>query len=377
LSSAPDFIPQTNPLASYLAHKDEINEAIDKVLRKGQYILGEEAKQFEDNFGLYLHGAQVVGTGSGTDAIHLALLVCGIGQNDVVVTVSHTAVATVAAIHLAGAKAAFVDIDPVTFTMSPQSLEELLPVFRRNFGSRLKAILPVHLYGNPADMKRIKRIADSHELIVIEDCAQSHGAEIDSKKTGTWGIIGAFSFYPTKNLAAIGDGGAIVTSNAELSEKAKFLREYGWKERYISSEYGMNTRLDELQAAILNVKLKYLDQEIKRRREIADLYDSLLTEFPITIPSKSSVYHQYVICVENRDSLRQHLQKDFIGTAIHYPLPVHLQPAYLEESIPYRKNLMETEKVCRQILSLPLYPELENSKVIRVGEQIRKWFNQH
>jgi dTDP-4-amino-4,6-dideoxygalactose transaminase len=220
-------------------------------------------------------------------------------------------------------------------------------------------------------------MADSYNLYLIEDCAQSHGASIDGKKTGTWSDIAAFSFYPTKNLAAIGDGGAIVTSNAEFAKRAKILREYGWKERYISSEYGMNTRLDELQAAILNVKLKYLDEENKRRQEIAALYDSVLSGLPLTLPSKCSVYHQYVIRMNDRDSLKRYLQENSIGTAIHYPLPIHLQPAYCDSAIVNREKLVETETAYGQILSLPIYPQLQNDDVIRIADEIRNWFKQN
>jgi dTDP-4-amino-4,6-dideoxygalactose transaminase len=370
-----EWIPQANPLASYLAHKEEIDNAVLSALNGGHYILGEATREFESNLADYLGARHVIGTGSGTDALHLAFLCCGIGKEDVVITVSHTAVATAAAIQLVGASPAFVDVDPVSLTMSASSLEQAVPTLKKQFGSRLKAVVPVHLYGNPADMKSILKIANAHDLLVIEDCAQSHGAEIEGKKTGTWSDLSAFSFYPTKILAAIGDGGAVITSNPQIAERANVLREYGWKERYISSEYGMNTRLDEIQAAILNVKLKYVEEENVRRKQIASLYDSLLTGLPVQLPSNHSVYHQYVIRTIQRDALKSFLQEKSIGTAIHYPVPVHLQPAYREQAEVYRKDLVETERACEQILSLPIYPQLQNDQVIRVGEEIRSWFH--
>ena len=293
-------IPQTDPRANYLAHKDEIDAAIAAVLAGGRYILGEQVAAFEREFAAYLgagstEGAtHAIGVGSGTDALHLALRACGIGPGDRVFTVSHTAVATVAAIELAGATPVLVDIDPATFTMDPNRLEEAV---RRDEGgnssnvkrhssivTRHSAIIPVHLYGHPADMAAILEIARRYDLWVIEDCAQAHGATIDGQKTGTFGDIAAFSFYPTKNLGALGDGGAVVTSDPALAEQTRLLREYGWRERYVSAIPGLNSRLDELQAAILRVKLRYLDAENARRRALAAEYDRLLADSSVRTP---------------------------------------------------------------------------------------------
>ncbi len=315
--------------------------------------------------------------GSGTDALHLALRACGIGPGDRVFTVSHTAVATVAAIELAGATPVLVDIDPATFTMDPNRLEEAVgadegrrtkdeghvnrPSSLVSVVRRRSAIIPVHLYGHPADMAAILEIARRYDLWVIEDCAQSHGATIDGQKTGTFGDIAAFSFYPTKNLGALGDGGAVVTSDPALAEQTRLLREYGWRERYVSAIPGLNSRLDELQAAILRVKLRYLDAENARRRALAAEYDRLLADSsvrtPITRPDVSHVFHQYVIRSGRRDALQAYLRSQGIGTLIHYPAPVHAQPAYAGR-ISIGEGLPHTEAAAREILSLPMFPEL-------------------
>ena len=370
------MIPQASPRASYLAHKDEIDAAVARVLAGGQYITGFETIGFEKEFGEYLGGLEVIGTGSGTEAIHLALRALGIGNGDVVITVSQTAGATVTAIELAGAIPALVDIHPRSFTIATNTLEESVAQFRCVYGDRLKAIIVVHLYGNPADMIKVKEISSRERLLVIEDCAQAHGASIDHQKVGTWGDIAAFSFYPTKNLAAAGDGGAVATANRQIAEKARMIHEYGWKERYVSFIPGMNTRLDELQAAILRVKLKYLDVENSRRRKIAEMYSELLPEGSVITPqvTKSSyhVYHQYVIRTQKRDELRKFLEANSIQTGIHYPLPVHLQPAYKQRLLT-NGPLSVTESVCHEILSLPVFPQLTDEQVLRVGQTILEW----
>jgi dTDP-4-amino-4,6-dideoxygalactose transaminase len=247
------LILPADPRANYLAHKEDVCRAIHRVLDSGKYILGNEVSAFELEFASYIGVADATGVNSGTDALHLALRACGIKPGDLVCTVSHTAVATVAAIELCGAIPLFIDIDPGSYNMDPNYLEDMVKkvrLKRRSINSRLKAVVPVHLYGHPADMPAIMSIANNYELRVIEDCSQSHGATIQGRKTGTWGDMGAFSFYPTKNLGAIGDGGAVVSSDVELTTQVKLLREYGWRERYISEMTGMNSRLDEIQAAI-------------------------------------------------------------------------------------------------------------------------------
>jgi dTDP-4-amino-4,6-dideoxygalactose transaminase len=376
-----EFLLPTNPRAFYLAHKGEIDAAIAKVLNGGWYILGEETDAFEQEFAHYLGARYAIGVASGTDALHLALRASGIGPGDAVATVSHTAVATVAAIELAGAAPVFVDVDPAMFTMDPNRLEDAIKEhqvgLKPTAKGRLKAIIPVHLYGQPADMPAIMDIARRHAMYVIEDCAQSHGASIDGLKTGVWGNLAAFSFYPTKNLGALGDGGALATNDRELAERIRLLREYGWRERYVSELPGLNTRLDELQAAILRVKLHYLDQENTRRRDLARLYDSFLSATTLTLPKvrvdAHHVYHQYVVRSERRDALKVFLQENAVGTLIHYPLPVHLQPAYQGRIFIGPGGLEHTERVYREILSLPMHPQMSDEQVQRVSDLILRW----
>ena len=341
------------------------------------YILGEEVARFEEEFAHYLGVQHAVGVGSGTDALHIALRACGVGPADTVLTVSHTAVATVAAIELTGATAVLTDIDPATATMDVNSLADAI---QKQRSGRIKAIIPVHLYGQPADMPAIMTIAERHGLKVIEDCAQSHGAALDGRKTGTWGHVAAFSFYPTKNLGAMGDGGAVVTNDRALADRLRLLREYGWRERYVSDFAGLNTRLDELQAAVLRVKLRYLDKENARRRELARIYDAILSATPVTAPRgwqrADHVYHQYVVQSDRRDALRSFLKANGVGTLIHYPVPVHMQPAYQGRVVPNGAILSHTETICRLILSLPMHPQLTDAEAHEVGELIVRWTRQ-
>ncbi|WHZ20898.1 MAG: hypothetical protein OJF47_000010 [Nitrospira sp.] len=369
-------IPAANPLAAYLARQPEIDQAIRRVLSGGRYILGPEAHAFEQEFASYLGARFAVGVGSGTEALHGALRVCGIGSGDTVITVSHTAVATVAAIELAGAIPLLVDIDPQRYTLDPNRLEDTL---RANRSLRIKALIPVHLYGHPVDMPSIMSIAERFGLRVIEDCAQSHGASIDGRKTGTWGHLAAFSFYPTKNLGAFGDGGALVTNDSNLAERATLFREYGWRERYISESPGANSRLDELQAAILRVKLKFLDQDNAKRREVASQYDSMLSASQLVLPycgpGISHVYHQYVIRTRRRDDLKEFLTTRSVGALIHYPVPVHQQPAYRDRVLT-QGGLEATEQICHEILSLPMHPHLTSDEVCQVGNVMVSFFTE-
>jgi dTDP-4-amino-4,6-dideoxygalactose transaminase len=369
------MILQSNPKANFLAHEAEIRSAIARVLESGWYILGAEVAAFEREFAAFLGARHVVGVGNGTDAIAIALRACGIGPGDAVITVSHTAVATVAAIELTGASPVLVDVDPETFTMDVKCLEETI----HESGSkklRLKAIIPVHLYGHPAAMAAIMETARRHGLRVIEDCAQAHGAVISGKMTGTFGDAAAFSFYPTKNLGALGDGGAVATDDPALAEKISLLREYGWKNR-ISHCAGLNSRLDEIQAAILRVKLKYLSGENARRREIAKLYrDSLSAgkfQLPKSKPGIDHVFHQFVIRAQQRDNLKNFLEKRGIGTAIHYPVPVHMQPAYQSRLFMPKPGLPQTENAAREILSLPMHPQLADEEVRQVAEAMQNF----
>jgi dTDP-4-amino-4,6-dideoxygalactose transaminase len=371
------MILPANPAANYRAHRDEIDQAVHRVMDGGMYILGEEVARFEQEFADYLGVRHAVGVGSGTDAIYIALRACGVGPGDIVLTVSHTAVATVAAVELTGATAAVTDIDPATATMDVNSLVDAI---QQSHPGRIKAIIPVHIYGYPADMPAIMTIADRHGLKVIEDCAQSHGAALDGRKTGTWGHIAAFSFYPTKNLGALGDGGAVVTNDRTLADRIRLLRQYGWRERYVSDFAGLNSRLDELQAAVLRVKLRSLDKENARRRELARIYDAILEGTPVTVPGSSPsahhVYHQYVVRTDRRDDLRSFLKANGVGTLIHYPVPVHMQPAYQGRVALDRGGLSHTETVCRRILSLPMHPQLTDAEAHEVGNIIVGWARQ-
>jgi dTDP-4-amino-4,6-dideoxygalactose transaminase len=270
-----------------------------------------------------------------------------------------------------------VDIDPITFTLDPNRLEDTIA---QHQGSRIKAIIPVHLYGHPAAMPAIMEIARRHDLYVIEDCAQSHGAAIGEVKTGAWGDLAAFSFYPTKNLGALGDGGAVATNNADLAQKLRLIREYGWQRRYISEVTGMNTRLDEIQAAVLRVKLQYLDKENAQRRQLGEIYNSCLAGTDLVLPEVSqdveTVYHQYVVKSPERDRLRDFLKDNKVGTLIHYPVPVHRQPAYQERVAIGSGGLQETENVVQEILSLPMYPQMINDRAQDVADLITGWYKQ-
>jgi len=356
-----------NPKAQYLSHKGEIDAAISRVLEGGRYILGEEVTAFEEEFSRYIGVRNGVGVGSGTEALHIALAASGIGDGDEVITVSHTAVATVTAIKQTGANAVLVDIEPGYYTLDPSKIEKVIT-------SRTKALVPVHLYGQSADLSSILQIAQKHKLKVIEDCAQAHGATYTGRRVGSIGDMGCFSFYPTKNLGAIGDGGMIVTNDGELAGKMRLLREYGWKERYVSHIPGWNSRLDEMQAAVLRVKLRHLDADNRKRQKIAEIYDSELPGEGLMTPLKRTdsehVYHLYVVKAKARDEMIRHLKNNNVQASIHYPVPIHLQPAYREHG---RSDLKETEKTAGEILSLPIHPELSSSEIQLVIDAIRRF----
>ncbi len=366
----PAPVLQTDPRAGYLSHQAEIDAAIRRVLESGWYIQGQELESFEQAFAAYLGVRHAIGAGNGTDALELALRACGAGPGDLVFTVSHTAVATVAAIELAGATPVLVDVDPVTYTMDPESLMRALA---HPPAGTPKAVIPVHLYGQPADLPAILELTRSRGLTVIEDCAQAHGASLSGRMVGTWGDLAAFSFYPTKNLGAMGDGGMVVTDDAGLAERLRLLRQYGWRERYVSDIPGGNSRLDELQAAILKVKLPHLDRENESRRALARTYTAHLADAGLTLPEErpdaTHVFHQYAVCLPRRDELRAGLRQAGIGTLVHYPVPVHMQPAY-QGRLPPVVPLPQTERIARRILSLPLYPQLREEQCQRVCREI-------
>jgi len=368
-------IPQTDPRAGYFERRPAIDAAIARVLESGQYILGREVEAFESRFAAMIGVAHGVGCGNGTDAIELALRACGIGAGDLVFTVSHTAVATVAAIERAGAIPVLIDIEPGGFAMDPAALALAL---RAPPSGRPAAVLPVHLYGEPAALAEIIDLAHADGLRMIEDSAQSHGAQYRGRTTGSLGDIGCFSFYPTKNLGALGDAGVIVTDDPALAKAAREIREYGWRDRYVSALPGINTRLDPIQAAILDVKLDTLASDNARRQAIAARYDAGLAGLPLKLPPRrddaTHVFHQYVVRLATRDRLREHLRQAAIGTGIHYPLPVHLHPAYRGRILVGPAGLAASEAAAREILSLPMYPQLADAAVDRVIAEIRRYF---
>ncbi len=368
-------ILSADPRGGYLAHQREIDQALAAVLESGHYVLGPEVAAFESEWAAWLGVDSAIGVGTGTDAIELALRALDLGAGDTVLTTANTAVATIAAIERTGAAPLLVEVDAGTLTLSPQRLEEAL---QSHSHLRLRAVIPVHLYGQPADMEAILRLAQSHGLHLIEDCAQAHGAAIDGRKVGSWGAAAAFSFYPTKNLGALGDGGAVVTNQPALAERVRLLRTYGWRERYLSEIPGLNSRLDELQAAILRVKLRHLENENARRRAIAQRYDNALRDSPLCLPHATAgshhVYHQYVIRLPERDALRAHLHAQEIATAILYPVPIHLQPAY-RGKIATAGDLSITEEAARTLLCLPVHPGLDDADVTRTVAAILDWLN--
>jgi dTDP-4-amino-4,6-dideoxygalactose transaminase len=369
---ANDITPVANPHAQFNAHEAEIRSAMERVLASGWYILGKEVKSFELEFAEFIGTKSCIGVANGTDALALALRACGIRPGDEVITVSHSAVATVAAIEQIGAVPVFVDVEPKSRCMDPTKIPPLI-------SASTKAIVPVHIYGQPASMSEIMNVSKQYNLKVIEDCAQAHGAEISGQKVGTFGDAAAFSFYPTKNLGAIGDGGAIVSNDSGIADTCRRLREYGWKVRYKSFFPGYNSRLDELQAAILRVKLKYLAQDNASRREIAEKYSTAIEGTRIMPPAQINktlhAMHLYVIEFEKRDNLQRFLTDEKIGTARHYPTPIHLQPAY-RGRIRGGENLIHTETLYKRILSLPMYPELSHVQVENICTSLKKWISE-
>jgi dTDP-4-amino-4,6-dideoxygalactose transaminase len=369
------MIPWIDLQKQIAAIRPETEAAIARVFGRSRFILGEEVEAFEQEFASFCRVRYAVGVGSGTEALHLAMRAIGIGPGDEVITVANAGVPGVVAIESAGAHPIFVDVDPVTMNLDPAQLEAVI-------SPRSQAILPVHLYGRPADMDPILDIARHHHLAVVEDCAQAHGADYHGQRVGSLGHIACFSFYPTKNLGAYGDGGIVVTNDSALTDRLQLLRQYGWREQYRSEMRGVNSRLDELQAAILRVKLGYLDGWNGRRRALAARYRELLQEansnhhltLPAEAPDGTHVYHLFVIQTLQRDALRAHLRETDIGTGIHYPIPAHLQAAY-QNLGGHIGQLPVTERLAQTVLSLPLYPELTETEVEQVVEAIGEFFH--
>ncbi len=366
-------IPLVDLKAQYDSIKNEIHVAIFHTLETSQFILGEGVEGFEKDFAQYCEARFAVGTSSGTSALHLALLAMSVGAGDEVITVSQTFIATAEAISLTGARPVFIDIDEKTYCMDPSKIEKAIT-------KKTKVILPVHLYGHPADMDPILAIAKKHRLLVLEDACQAHGALYKAKRVGGLGHAACFSFYPGKNLGAYGEGGAVVTSDAEIATKIKKLRNHGGLKKYEHEILGMNARLEGIQGAILRAKLPFLDRWNELRRQNAERYQGLLKELNMVLPREASyaksVFHVYVIRVQERDRLNAYLNENGISSVIHYPVPNHLLKFYRE--LGYREgSLPVTEKVSKEVLSLPLYPELTEEQMQYVADTIHSFQMTH
>ncbi len=366
-----NIIPFLDLKAQYLFIKNEVDEAVLGVLGSTKYALGPEVAKFEEEFAAYQGAEFGVAVNSGTSALHAALLAAGVGPGDEVITVSMTFIATAAAISYTGATPVFIDIDPTTFTMNPAKIEEKIT-------ARTKAILPVHLYGQAADMTPIMEIAQRHGLIVIEDAAQAHGAEYQGKRVGSIGHMGTFSFYPGKNLGAYGEGGIVTTNNVDYANKMRLLRDWGQEKKYHHDMLAYNYRMDGVQGAILRVKLRQLDNWTELRRSHASQYDEGLNQSGIPrateVPGRRHVYHIYSVFHPERQRLQAALQEAEIHTGMHYPIPVHLQKPY--QNMGYSKgSLPITERVALEQLSLPMFAELTKKQVDRVSETVRIWIN--
>ncbi|OMP66633.1 DegT/DnrJ/EryC1/StrS family aminotransferase [Domibacillus epiphyticus] len=358
----------------YLSMKDEVIAKLDEVMSSSQFILGSNVKQLESDVAKYSNVAHGIGVGNGSDAIHIALQAAGVETGDEVITTAFTFFATGGAIARAGATPVYVDIDPVTFNINPSKIEEAIT-------EKTKAIISVHLYGQMADMEAIKSIADKHNLVVIEDAAQAIGAKQKGKSVGELGTAATYSFFPTKNLGAYGDGGMIVTDDSDLAEKASVIRVHGSKPKYYHHVLGYNSRLDELQAAILNVKFPHLDKWSNSRRERAAYYTEKLNEklgdviqTPVEKEGNHHVFHQYTLRVPDRDELQNYLKVQGVATMVYYPMPLHVQPVFKE--LGYKEgDLPETEKAAEEAISLPMYPELKRKDQDFVIEKIVEFYS--
>lgn len=366
-------IPSFELKRQYQLIKVEIDRAIQSVLESGQFILGENVRLLEEEIANYCGVKYAVGVASGTDALLLSLTACGIETGDEVITTPFTFFATAEVISNLNAKPVFVDIEPESFNIDVEKIEKAIT-------KRTKAIIPVHIFGQMCDMERIKEIGEKYGLYIIEDACQSIGAIYKDKRSGSIGNTGCFSFFPTKNLGGYGDGGIVTTNNEKLKEKLLLLRGHGSNKKYYHEILGYNSRLDELQAAILRVKLKYLDTWISRRQEIANLYTSLLSDIPYVVTpivksDRTHTFHQYVIRAQNRDDLQKYLFDSGIGSTVYYPLPLHLQPAY--KSLGYKKgDFPEAEKASSEVLALPMWPELKDEEVKEVVKVIREFYGE-
>jgi dTDP-4-amino-4,6-dideoxygalactose transaminase len=347
-------VPLVDLVAQFQPIKTEVMQAIEDCLDSMHLFLGPNTQAFEEEFAAYCGTPHCVSVANGTDALHLALRAAGVGAGDEVITVAHTFFASTEAIVMAGATPVYVDIDPRTYLIAVDQIEARIT-------SHTRAIMPVHLYGQMASLDAIMDIAGRHELVVIEDAAQAHGAEYKGRRAGSMGQLGCFSFYYSKNLGAYGESGAIVTSDPELARRLRLLRDHGSKQRYHHAEYGFNSRMDEIQAAVLRIKLRHLDAWNAQRRERAATYDRLLATanvgLPVTAADRSHIYYVYVIRTAERDALQRRLAEREVGTGVHFPIPIHLQPA--TRGLGYRAgDLPNTERAAREVLSIPMYAEL-------------------
>lgn len=346
--------------------RDELNTEIERVLDKGWFVLGGTLERFEMEFAKYCGVKHAIGVGSGTDALLLSLKAFKIGEGDEVLVPANTFIATAEAVTHSGASPVFVDIDAATYNIDVTSA---------HVTERTKAVIPVHLYGQPADMGGVKDFAEEHDLIIIEDASQAHGATYKGGKVGSLGDTGCFSFFPTKPLGAVGDAGVVTTNNGEIASKIRELRNHGRTELNVHEEPGYTSRLDEVQAAVLSLKLKYLDQWNEKRRTIAREYDEFLGKLPgiqtpFCLPHAEHVYHLYVIRTERRDELRTEMRRQGIQTSVHYPTPIHLQPAYRASC---SRKVKSAEQAAEEILSLPMFAELKDEEVRYICEAIARW----
>jgi dTDP-4-amino-4,6-dideoxygalactose transaminase len=360
------LVPYFDLKKQYLSLRDEIREALDRVCGNASFILGEEVSEFEKEFAAHCEVKYCVALNSGTSALHLALLALGVKPGDEVITTPNTFIATAEAICYAGAKPVFVDIDPQTANLDPALIEPAIT-------ERTKAILPVHLYGRPADMDRVLQIARKHSLAVLEDACQAHGARYRGRRVGSIGHAAAFSFYPSKNLSAYGEGGALTTNDAGIAELARALRNHGQSGPYTHARIGYNYRMEGFQGAVLRVKLKRLEQWNARRKEIAALYRSILqgakAEIPPDDPRDERVYHLFVVYVDRRDQVRAELETRGVHTAVHYPRPVHLQPAFAPLGFG-PGSFPHAERACERALSMPFFPEMADEQVRYAAERL-------
>ncbi len=366
------MIPIVNLRAQYESLKEELDAAIEEVLQDGSYIQGEACRLLEKEFASFCGVAAACGLASGTDALYLALKALGIGPGDEVITTPFSFIATAEAISRNGARVVFADVEESTLNLDPRQVES-------HISENTKAILPVHLYGHPASMDALTEIAQAHQLVVIEDAAQAHGAEYKGKRAGALGTVGFFSFYPTKNLGAHGDAGMLVSDDVELVDRVRLLANHGEQSKYQHVIEGVSSRLDNLQAALLRVKLRHLERWNDRRRQLAGIYLGALDRLPeLHLPREApdcrAVYHQFTIRLPDRDHRRGQLEKTGIASAVHYPLPLHLQPAYRHLGLG-KGSLPVAEKAAGEVLSLPLYPELTDEEARQVAHRVRELVN--